>query len=127
MCSWVSLCHVRQGKFDVGAQCLVLLSRMSDKPASPPPIPVRAGSPTEIELWYLQCLEQWWRDRGVGPTVDELAGWIAKSRTALYKALLSLESQGIAGRVGGRGSYARRFIPTSMRHLLKRSKRKVAP
>jgi hypothetical protein len=81
---------------------LVDLYYMSRMNAKPPPLPIADGSePTAIEWWYRAALAKFWRVKKRGPTLNELAAWLKKSRTAAYSALVSLEHKGWVDRVPG--------------------------
>lgn len=53
-----------------------------------------------MESYYLECLIRWTGVMHRAPFVHELAGWLGKSKTAVYSALISLEHKGLVERVG---------------------------
>jgi len=53
-----------------------------------------------MEAWYLAALKQWTERMGTAPWIHELAGWLGKSKTAVYSAMVSLECKGWVRRVG---------------------------
>lgn len=57
--------------------------------------------PTKKEAEYLYYLKVWTQRMGRPPWVHELAGWLGKSQTAIYSAMISLEHKGWVGRSGG--------------------------
>lgn len=67
-----------------------------------------------MQLWYLECLRTWTKQKGRAPTIQELAGWLRKSETAVYSALCQLEHKGWTTRVGGKGLQARRFVAVAV-------------
>ena len=69
---------------------------------APPPVP--GHLPTKMEQWYLTALIKWIAVKKRSPYVNELAGWLGKSNTAVYSALRSLEHKGYVERVGSSGA-----------------------
>jgi predicted transcriptional regulator len=53
-----------------------------------------------MEAWYLAALKLWTERTGDAPRIHELAGWLNKSPTAVYSALIALEHKGHVTRVG---------------------------
>jgi hypothetical protein len=83
---------------------------MHKSAGTPPPDPAR--QPTRMEWWYLTCLRTWCKRKKHAPAVHELAGWLGKSSTAVYSALVALEHKGYVGRAGKTNArYDRRFVP----------------
>lgn len=65
-----------------------------------------------MEAWYLAALKQWIERTGEPPVLHDLAGWLGKSNTAVYSALISLEHKGWVTRFGDDPSIKanRRFV-----------------
>lgn len=62
----------------------------------PPPKP---GAPlTKMQAWYVECLKMWTERHGRPPCIQELAGWLNKSRTACHSALIGAEYKGVVRR-----------------------------
>lgn len=80
-------------------EALYYFFRMNDKPPGKPPA-VPGHLPTKMEAWYLAALVKWAKIKKRPPWVHELAGWLGKSNTAVYSALVSLEHKGYVRRVG---------------------------
>jgi DNA-binding IclR family transcriptional regulator len=47
-----------------------------------------------MEVWYQRCLQRWTAANKRTPTLDEIAAYCGKSRSAAYSALVALEHKG---------------------------------
>lgn len=72
-----------------------------------------------MESWYLDCLRRWVAQRGKPPSCSALAGWVGKSKTAVYSAMVSLEHKGYVTRIGAKAMdgdkrRGRFFVPVAV-------------
>lgn len=96
---------------------------MVDKPPpeadiAPPPDPLDDAL-TPSEQWYLDCLEQWCRQKRAAPTIRQLGQWIDRSVGPVYQAMKSLELKGLVVRSTKEAYHRRRaFVPKAFEGLL---------